>query len=50
MISTISLGGIIASVELVLRERSDGSLDDEDLVRIRTAAIRGGEIVRQLMI
>jgi PAS domain S-box-containing protein len=44
------LGGILTSVELALSEHSDGSLDDEDLLRIRTAAIRGGEIVRQLMI
>jgi PAS domain S-box-containing protein len=45
------LGGILASAELVLADRADGSpLDEEELLRIRTAAIRGGEIVRQLMI
>jgi two-component system cell cycle sensor histidine kinase/response regulator CckA len=43
------LGGILASVELALSEHSDGTLDEKNLVRIRTAAIRGGEIVRQLM-
>jgi hypothetical protein len=42
------LGGILASVELAIV--TFGVIDDEDLVRIRTAAIRGGEIVRQLMI
>ena len=45
------LGGILASTELMLTERADGSpLSEEELARIRTAAIRGGEIVRQLMI
>ena len=44
------LGGILASAELVLAEREQGSLSEEELLRIRTAAIRGGEIVRQLMI
>jgi PAS domain S-box-containing protein len=43
------LGGIIASAELAMKASADGSPLD-DLRRIRTAAIRGGEIVRQLMI
>jgi PAS domain S-box-containing protein len=44
------LGGILASAELVLAEREQGLSSDEELLRIRTAAVRGGEIVRQLMI
>ena len=44
------LGGILASAELVLAEREQGASSDEELLRIRTAAVRGGEIVRQLMI
>ncbi len=43
------LGGILATAELALAERAAGSHDDESLLRIRTAAIRGGEIVRQLL-
>jgi two-component system, cell cycle sensor histidine kinase and response regulator CckA len=42
------LGGILASSELALEGR--GSSTEEELLRIRTAAIHGGEIVRQLMI
>ncbi|HTF70423.1 MAG TPA: PAS domain S-box protein, partial [Edaphobacter sp.] len=44
------LAGILASVELVMAERAEGSSPDEGLLRVRTAAVRGGEIVRQLMI
>jgi two-component system cell cycle sensor histidine kinase/response regulator CckA len=44
------MGGILASSELALAARSDALLVDEELQRIRTAAIHGGEIVRQLMI
>jgi two-component system, cell cycle sensor histidine kinase and response regulator CckA len=44
------LGGILASAELGLAEHREGSSPEEELQRIRTAAIRGGEIVRQLMI
>ena len=44
------LGGILASAELVLAEREQGLSSEEELLRIRTAAVRGGEIVRQLMI
>jgi PAS domain S-box-containing protein len=45
------LGGILASVELVLEEQAEGrlTLRNGELTRIRTAAIRGAEIVRQLM-
>jgi len=44
------LGGILASAELALSERGDGSFGNEELLRIQTAATRGAEIVRQLMI
>jgi two-component system cell cycle sensor histidine kinase/response regulator CckA len=44
------LGGILASSELALAACVDDSLVDEELQRIRAAAIRGAEIVRQLMI
>ncbi len=44
------LGGILASAELAVAERADGSFGNEELLRIQTAAIRGAEIVRQLMI
>jgi PAS domain S-box-containing protein len=45
------LGGILASAELVLAACAEGSPPDEAaLSRIKTSAIRGGEIVRQLMI
>ena len=44
------LGGILASAELGLAEHAEGSSPDEELLRIRTAAIRGAEIVGQLMI
>ncbi len=44
------LGGVLASAELALAERGDGSLVEEELQRIRIAALRGGEIVRQLMV
>ncbi len=43
------LGGILATAEFALAER-ENSLDREELLTIRTAAIRGGEIVSQLMI
>uniref|UniRef100_Q01QG1 histidine kinase n=1 Tax=Solibacter usitatus (strain Ellin6076) TaxID=234267 RepID=Q01QG1_SOLUE len=44
------LGGILASAELISAGGEQGApLDEESLLRIRTAAIRGGEIVRQLM-
>ncbi len=44
------LGGILAETELVEAELSDGSSPLEELRRIKEAAIRGAEIVRQLMI
>ncbi len=44
------LGGILASAELGLAEHAERASPEEELKRIRTAAIRGGEIVRQLMI
>jgi signal transduction histidine kinase len=44
------VGGILASSELALAGRVDSSLVADELQRIRAAAIRGGEIVRQLMI
>ena len=44
------LGGILAHSDLALAELTDGSGPVEELQRIRTAAIRGAEIVRQLMI
>jgi PAS domain S-box-containing protein len=43
------LGGILATTELVLSEGVEGSLAGEDLMAIRAAAIRGGEIVGHLM-
>jgi PAS domain S-box-containing protein len=45
------LGGILASTELLMADRTEGSsFDEEVLLRIKSAAIRGGEIVRQLMV
>jgi len=45
------LGGILASVEFILGERDEAlPAGKEELLRIRTAAFRGAEIVRQLMI
>jgi two-component system cell cycle sensor histidine kinase/response regulator CckA len=43
------LGGILAITECALAERGEASPPEEELLTIRTAAIRGGEIVRQLM-
>jgi PAS domain S-box-containing protein len=44
------LGAILVSADLALAEHAEGApVDEEALLRIRTAAIRGGEIVRQLM-
>jgi len=43
------LGGILATTELALADRVEGSFPEEELLTMRTAAIRGGEIVRQLM-
>lgn len=44
------LGGILASSELALAEHGEGAAVDEELQRIKTASMRGSEIVRQLMI
>jgi signal transduction histidine kinase/ActR/RegA family two-component response regulator len=44
------LGGILAQAELALEEYQSGSSPEEELKRIRDGAIRGSEIVRQLMI
>ena len=44
------LGGILASAELALSGYSEGHSVREELQRIRTASVRGGEIVRELMI
>jgi two-component system cell cycle sensor histidine kinase/response regulator CckA len=44
------LGGVLAQAELGLSEWSAGSSPQEELNTIRNAAIRGSEIVRQLMI
>jgi len=43
------LGGILATTELALADRAEGSFPEEELLTTRTASIRGGEIVRQLM-
>ena len=44
------LGGVLAQSELALAELAAGSKPEEELRRIREAAIRGGEIVEQLMV
>jgi PAS domain S-box-containing protein len=44
------LGGIMTQAELALEEYQAGSSPEEELKRIRDGAIRGSEIVRQLMI
>jgi PAS domain S-box-containing protein len=44
------LGSILASAELAMAERADGAAVDETLQRIKTASIRGAEIVRELML
>ena len=44
------LGGVLAQAELALEEYQSGSSPEGELKRIRDGAIRGSEIVRQLMI
>jgi len=44
------LGAMLAQAELATAELASGSHPDEELKQIREAAIRGSEIVRQLMI
>jgi two-component system, cell cycle sensor histidine kinase and response regulator CckA len=43
------LGGILSTTELALSDRKSGSFPEEELVSIRKTAVRGGEIVRQLL-
>jgi two-component system CheB/CheR fusion protein len=44
------MGGVLAHSELALAELAGGGRPTEELQRIRSVAIRGAEIVRQLMI
>jgi two-component system cell cycle sensor histidine kinase/response regulator CckA len=44
------LGGVLCCAELALTDCADTALAEEQLQRIRTASIRGAEIVRELMI
>ncbi len=44
------LGAVVAQAELALAELAAGSRPEEELEAIRNVAIRGSEIVRQLMI
>jgi CheY-like chemotaxis protein/two-component sensor histidine kinase len=44
------LGGVLAEAELALEELATGSRPEEELNLIRKMAIRGSEIVRELMI
>jgi CheY-like chemotaxis protein len=44
------LGGVLAQAELALAELTGGSNPQQELNEIRNAAIRGSEMVRQLMI
>jgi len=44
------LGGVLAQAELALEESRPGFYPSEELTAIRNVAIRGSEIVRQLMI
>ncbi len=44
------LGGILSCTELALTECAGGSPVEEQLQQVRTASIRGAEIVRELMI
>jgi PAS domain S-box-containing protein len=43
------LGGVLAQAELGLEEEASGSYPQEQLTAIRNVAIRGSEIVRQLL-
>ena len=43
------LGGMLAQAELALGQTDTGSYPEEELLSIRNVAIRGSEIVRQLM-
>ena len=44
------LGGVLAQADLALAELAGGSSPEQEVKRIREVAIRGSEIVRQLMI
>jgi two-component system, chemotaxis family, CheB/CheR fusion protein len=44
------LGGVLAHAELALTELAEGANPEEELQGIRAVAIRGAEIVRQLLI
>lgn len=44
------LGAVLAQTELAMAELATGSRPDEQLTAIRDVAIRGSEIVRQLMV
>ena len=44
------LGAILASTELAAAESAEGQSPAEELEQIRTASIRGAEIVRELMV
>ena len=44
------LGGVMAQAELALEEYQAGGSPEQELKRIRDGAVRGSEIVRQLMI
>ncbi len=44
------LGAVLAHTELAIAELAVGSHPEEELLRIRDMAVRGAEIVRQLMI
>ena len=43
------LGGILTTAELALMDRLEGTFPEQELLRIKKTAERGGEIVRQLM-
>jgi signal transduction histidine kinase/ligand-binding sensor domain-containing protein/CheY-like chemotaxis protein len=43
------LGGVLAQAELALAQNADRAYPEEELLAIRNVAIRGSEIVRQLM-
>jgi PAS domain S-box-containing protein len=44
------LGGVLAQADLALTELEDGSSPEQELKAIRNAAIRGSEVVRELLI
>jgi PAS domain S-box-containing protein len=44
------LGGVLSQVELALSEMADGGSPESEIKSIRAVALRGAEIVRQLMV